>query len=307
MKAKFARDAGCIRPKNAETGYPISFAFNPFPYECQKEALSSLARLSLGATFEESCRCDNCTPFLSNVEEPEEEVDEIPIAPPTTLDADSTANLVPFRCIPDRVVGRPRIEVKPTRKVSTFISEIFLGRIPDEWPIIQNPSALAEEIRRIEDLKESQVSALEKAFRHPLSLIQGPPGTEKTRVIAEYVSLRLKVIAKGCKILVCAPSNVSVENVTLRIASFELNVVRLASRTLDGVPSPAAEYTVFNLIMKSNEKTCRVFADLHRKKRDDYLTPEEDAQYGELRHQLEREFCARADVICCTLTMAGQG
>lgn len=69
-------------------------------------------------------------------------------------------------------------------------------------------------------LDESQLEAISFALNsgeRPVSLIHGPPGTGKTTTIAELI--KQAVLVNKYKVLVCAPSNVAVDNVLERLVA----------------------------------------------------------------------------------------
>ncbi|RLN06442.1 hypothetical protein BBJ28_00011414 [Nothophytophthora sp. Chile5] len=67
-------------------------------------------------------------------------------------------------------------------------------------------------------LNASQVEAIRFALASKdLALIHGPPGTGKTTTVVEFI---LQAVTKfGLKVLVCAPSNIAVDNVLDKLAS----------------------------------------------------------------------------------------
>src|SRR5690606_24774938 len=65
------------------------------------------------------------------------------------------------------------------------------------------------------ELNHSQVSAVKSVLQKPLSLIQGPPGTGKTVTSATIVYHLVK--QNQGQILVCAPSNVAVDQLAEKI------------------------------------------------------------------------------------------
>ncbi|KLU87657.1 DNA helicase [Magnaporthiopsis poae ATCC 64411] len=66
-------------------------------------------------------------------------------------------------------------------------------------------------------LNESQKDAVRFALASPeIALIHGPPGTGKTHTLIELI---LQFLKRGQRIVVCAPSNVAVDNVAERLAS----------------------------------------------------------------------------------------
>lgn len=73
------------------------------------------------------------------------------------------------------------------------------------------------------DLNRSQVYAVKHALQRPLSLIQGPPGTGKTVTSATIVYQLVK--QNGGPVLVCAPSNTAVDQLTEKIHRTNLKVI----------------------------------------------------------------------------------
>jgi len=71
----------------------------------------------------------------------------------------------------------------------------------------------------------TQVYAVKHAVQRPLSLIQGPPGTGKTVTSATIVYQLVKI--NGGPVLVCAPSNIAVDQLTEKIhrTGLKVNIV----------------------------------------------------------------------------------
>ncbi|KAK4226151.1 P-loop containing nucleoside triphosphate hydrolase protein [Podospora fimiseda] len=75
-------------------------------------------------------------------------------------------------------------------------------------------------------LNESQKEAIQFALgSEEIALIHGPPGTGKTHTLIELI-LQL-VLKRSQRILVCGPSNVSVDNIVERLADKKVPVIRL--------------------------------------------------------------------------------
>ncbi len=76
-----------------------------------------------------------------------------------------------------------------------------------------------------ETLDPSQRDAIGKALRaEHVALIHGPPGTGKTTAVVELIR---QVVARGERVLACAPSNVAVDNLAERLLRAGLRIVRL--------------------------------------------------------------------------------
>ncbi|HUE71540.1 MAG TPA: AAA domain-containing protein, partial [Pirellulaceae bacterium] len=76
-----------------------------------------------------------------------------------------------------------------------------------------------------ENLNQSQIEAVEFALSaKDVAIIHGPPGTGKTRTVVELIR---QAIARGERVLACAPSNLAVDNLLERLVRAGENVVRL--------------------------------------------------------------------------------
>ncbi|KAJ9650080.1 hypothetical protein H2198_010607, partial [Neophaeococcomyces mojaviensis] len=81
-----------------------------------------------------------------------------------------------------------------------------------------DPSKLKKQLMFTNDsLNESQKEAIRFALASPdLALIHGPPGTGKTSTIVELI---LQLLKENQRVLVCGPSNISVDNIVERLAA----------------------------------------------------------------------------------------
>jgi DNA polymerase alpha-associated DNA helicase A len=74
-------------------------------------------------------------------------------------------------------------------------------------------------------LNDSQKEAIRFALAScEVALIHGPPGTGKTHTLIELV---LQLLKQNLRLLVCGPSNISVDNIVERLASHKVPMVRL--------------------------------------------------------------------------------
>ncbi|KAH3678494.1 hypothetical protein WICMUC_001511 [Wickerhamomyces mucosus] len=65
-----------------------------------------------------------------------------------------------------------------------------------------------------ENLNDSQKFAINFSLNSPISIIHGPPGTGKTYTIIEIIQ---QLVSKGERILVCGPSNISIDTILERL------------------------------------------------------------------------------------------
>lgn len=74
-------------------------------------------------------------------------------------------------------------------------------------------------------LNDSQKEAITFALAsREVALIHGPPGTGKTHTLIELI---LQLLKQKLRLLVCGPSNISVDNIVERLASHKVSMVRL--------------------------------------------------------------------------------
>ncbi|KAG5938462.1 hypothetical protein E4U60_001358 [Claviceps pazoutovae] len=99
---------------------------------------------------------------------------------------------------------------------------------------LSSPSSVAysekgDEMDKIEwvdaTLNDSQKEAIRYALAaREIALIHGPPGTGKTHTLIELI---LQLVKRSQRILVCGPSNISVDNIVERLSSHKLPILRL--------------------------------------------------------------------------------
>lgn len=85
-------------------------------------------------------------------------------------------------------------------------------------PTPPDATQLKQDLAFVNDaLNQSQKEAIKFAMASPdLALIHGPPGTGKTSTIVELI---LQLLKQNQRVLVCGPSNISVDNIVERLAA----------------------------------------------------------------------------------------
>lgn len=151
------------------------------------------------------------------------------------------------------------------------------------------------------ELNHSQISAVRAVLKKPFSLIQGPPGTGKTVTSAAIVYHLANMYGKG--ILVTAPSNVAVNQLTEKIAQTGLQTVRITARSKEALVSPVHHLTLHEKVMQTNNKQLREL--MRMKEAQDELSPSDEKRLRELKKDEEKKVILSADVICCTCVSAG--
>ncbi|KAH6941653.1 hypothetical protein HPB50_021630 [Hyalomma asiaticum] len=234
-----------------------------------------------------------------------------------TLDADDgrVFNLLKLaNDVTYRRLKRTLEKLRKTREVRyNNLIEILFGTVsPTEAPV----STFRQPVEFSNDaLDESQKEAVAFSLRQKeLAIIHGPPGTGKTTTLVEVV---LQCAKQGSKVLVCAPSNVAVDNLVERLAATPLKVVRLghparllpaiARHSLDAIMARSDDFGIIGDIRKEIDDLMSSSAKSKAKDKG-YQTR---GKLAELRKELkDRErraigrILANADVVLSTLTTA---
>ncbi|KAF4955496.1 hypothetical protein FGADI_4469 [Fusarium gaditjirri] len=122
-----------------------------------------------------------------------------------------------------------------------FLGRVWAVKLADEVTYkrvlfgLSSPSPVAEDLDKDENvgnlewfdptLNDSQKNAIRFALlSREVALIHGPPGTGKTHTLIELI---LQMIKLGQRILVCGPSNISVDNIVERLAPHKIPILRL--------------------------------------------------------------------------------
>jgi regulator of nonsense transcripts 1 len=152
------------------------------------------------------------------------------------------------------------------------------------------------------ELNHSQMYAVKSVLQKPLSLIQGPPGTGKTVTSASIV-YHLAKMNPG-QVLVCAPSNVAVDQLTEKIHATGLKVVRLTAKSREALDSSVLFLSLHQQVSNSTSHI-ELQKLIMLKNEQGELSSNDERKYKTLIRQCEKEILSAADVICCTCVGAG--
>ena len=185
--------------------------------------------------------------------------------------------------------------------VTGYIYHTLLGHAVEEQRIATAKLPVDFTVPGLPPLNESQKDAVAAVLQRPVSLIQGPPGTGKTVTSATLVYFLAK---QGMgQVLVTAPSNVAVDQLTEKIAATGLRVVRLASKTREATLSSVDHLCLHVMTPLAGGDE---LSKLQRLKDEiGELSERDQKKYRALRNRTEREILQAADVICCTCVGAG--
>jgi DNA polymerase alpha-associated DNA helicase A len=105
----------------------------------------------------------------------------------------------------------------------TYFMKVLFGHATPSSPDYES---LGEGLKFIDPtLNDSQKEAIRFALASKeIALIHGPPGTGKTHTLIELI---LQMARRGMRILVCGPSNISVDNIVERLTPHRISIVRI--------------------------------------------------------------------------------
>jgi regulator of nonsense transcripts 1 len=185
--------------------------------------------------------------------------------------------------------------------VSGYIFHKLLGHEVAAAPMkIQMPKKFS--VPGLPELNSSQINAVKSVLQKPLSLIQGPPGTGKT-VTSATIIYHLAKVNNG-QVLVCAPSNVAVDQLCERIHRTGLKVVRLTAKSREDVESTVGFLSLHEQV-RMNDSNLELTKLSQLKGELGELSSQDEKKFKTLTRAAEREILNSADVICCTCVGAG--
>ncbi|KAI9144664.1 RNA helicase-domain-containing protein [Paraphysoderma sedebokerense] len=201
----------------------------------------------------------------------------------------------------DRMQGAMKSFAVDENSVSGYIYHRLLGHDVEAQTIkTQMPKRISAP--GLPELNHSQVYAVKNVLTKPISLIQGPPGTGKT-VTSATIVYHLAKMNPG-QVLVCAPSNVAVDQLTEKIHATGLKVVRITAKSREELDSPVGFLTLHEQVQ--NLDTHRELQKLIQLKNEQgELSSADEKKFKALRRAAERVILENADVICCTCVGAG--
>ncbi|EFA84419.1 helicase [Heterostelium album PN500] len=207
----------------------------------------------------------------------------------------------------DRMHAALKAFAVSTDSISSHLYHALLGHDDRRLPKTNVPMPTNFAVHNLPPLNNSQISAAMKVLKSPLSLIQGPPGTGKTVVSSFIVHHIVKhAIKKNEKVLVCAPSNVAIDQLTGKLHSIGLKVVRLCSKLREEVASPVEHLTLHHQVWQLDSHGRGELAKFKQLKDEQgELSTNDDHRYFALKRHAESKILKEADVIATTCVGAG--
>jgi regulator of nonsense transcripts 1 len=186
-----------------------------------------------------------------------------------------------------------------------YLFHVLLGH-DVEQQILKTSNSDLMNVPNLPALNPSQMDAVKSVLTKPLSLIQGPPGTGKTVTSATIVYHMVKQKKSKNRVLVCAPSNIAVDQLTEKIHKTGIKVVRLSAKSRESVDSSVSFLTLHVLVRKLAEKQQNdLYKYISLKDHQGELSAKDEKRYRDLLRQAERQILHSADVICTTCTGSG--
>lgn len=122
----------------------------------------------------------------------------------------------------DRMIRGLRIYNEDTKSLSGYLYHKLLGADIEDIPLSIPAMPKKLSAHNLPILNNFQMNAVKKAIQSPLCIIQGPPGTGKTVTSATIVYHLIRIFNNP--VLVCAPSNIAVDQLTEKIHATGLRV-----------------------------------------------------------------------------------
>ncbi|UKZ73086.1 hypothetical protein TrVFT333_000727 [Trichoderma virens FT-333] len=130
-----------------------------------------------------------------------------------------------------------------------------------------------------------------------LSVSSKAPGTGKTVTSATIIYHLAKM--SGSQVLVCAPSNVAVDQLCERVHRTGLKVVRLTAKSREDVES-SVSFLALHEQVRMSEHNSELVKLSQLKVEVGELSSQDEKKLRQLTKAAEREILSNADVICCT-------
>lgn len=222
-------------------------------------------------------------------------------AVPIEFTRDYTVDVVWKSTSFDRMQAAMKTLAVDETSVSAYIYHRILGHEVEE-ALLKNTLPKRFSAPGLPELNHSQVFAVKQVLQRPLSLIQGPPGTGKTVTSATIVYHMAK---QSGQVMVCAPSNIAVDQLTEKIHKTGLKVVRLCAKSREALDSPVSFLALHNQVRNAASAPPELKKLQQLKDETGELSSADEKRYRALKKSTERELLHNADVICCTCVGAG--
>ena len=193
------------------------------------------------------------------------------------------------------------------------IEEIILGRFSDKFSnkneyIKEKEIPTKLNILELGSLRlnESQEKAIFNCFKNKLTLIKGPPGTGKSTVLSILAYHLIKLKVSTHKILICAPSNRAVDNISLLLQKIkDIKFVRVLSPEKELSDDIDKTHCLYKLskeeIYSKPEENKRIIELIKKREKYSHLKKSDNEEYRELMENIENKILNSCDIIISTI------
>ena len=194
--------------------------------------------------------------------------------------------------------------------ISKELKSIILGQTSYSDAVSLREDDLTMDLSELDkfNLNEFQTKAVKKALGpSPLVLIQGPPGTGKTTTMTASIMQFAKNIKKHHKILICAPSNLAVDNVTEELIEngLEDSIVRIYAVCKEKSERKPELNRVALHTMVQKEASAELKLLQAMRRNHEKMSKKKRFRLSILQLAVERAIIGRKKIICCTCITAG--
>lgn len=190
------------------------------------------------------------------------------------------------------------LQLLANRQIDAYILNKILGK-NTENPILKINLPKDLSAPNLPPLNHYQVEGVKKALASRLMLIQGPPGTGKTVTSATIVYHM--VMQKKGQVLICAPSNIAVDQLTEKLHKCGLKVVRVCAKSREAVSSTIDFLTLHQQVKDLDlADFSELKALMEKREKIGILSSEEEDNFKKLRIKAENLILSKAEVISCT-------
>lgn len=196
----------------------------------------------------------------------------------------------------DNLKSKPRKEHLPLLK-------LFRSKEYSDWPIFQTKSIT--DWKRLDDPEYPGVDMQKNFVEIALSttdfaLLEGPPGSGKTRTICEII---LQAVKQNKRVLLCASTHVAVDNVLERLKDDdEVIAVRMGRENNPSISKTAKNFLLSRRTNSERQRLIRKLRELGSNRNDGqeyYLNVLTSAE-GET--EIERLILDNSNLVCGTIT-----
>ena len=195
------------------------------------------------------------------------------------------------------IIGKEKTEKeKPVSNINNFLEGKLLPRK-------LNISILIDII-----LNRSQDFTLRNCLKHKLTVIKGPPGTGKSKILLFLAYHLLKLISFNTKIFIGAPSNRAVDNISALLQKVGIDFIRVLSiekEIADDVDKTnSLEDLVQQEIDKDLEKNKRFQKFKEKRYEYGFLKGKDESEYQEIIKRIEYKILNSKQIIISNLNNA---